>query len=383
MCLIQGVAMGGKINGTKYLQDFEYQKFREDSEGKPSISVCNPDKTDITSLVESNQTDGSQVTKITDSWGDNIGATIVDELMVSEKQRLCGGVFNGTTLDTNFYTSALNANGTATISNSVLDLATTVDSGSSVLIYTNSLGRYIGGNMNHLRGIVRVGTIGATNNTMRFGITSTSTLADSLYFQVVGNTLSVVAKTTGADDIKVDSGSFNGVSPTYTLTGNYVTVEILFTNKVISFYINSNLVHTLTETTTPICGTRHLRPFAQNINTGVGGVAHLYLQVFSLLTWGITKTQPKYYLQQGTTAGVLLKVGIGSLHLINISGVVNNAVVTLYDNTSAAGTVIYTTGAMTNQTVPLTVPFNDGVVFYNGLYMTITAANCNCQVIYE
>lgn len=43
----------------------------------------------------------------------------------------------------------------------------------------------------------------------------------------------------------------------------------------------------------------------------------------------------------------------------------------------------YTTGAMTNQTVPLTVPFNDGVIFTNGLFLTITVANCNCQVIYE
>lgn len=43
------------INGSRKLGDWEFQKFREDSAGKPSISVCNPDKTDVTSTVESKQ----------------------------------------------------------------------------------------------------------------------------------------------------------------------------------------------------------------------------------------------------------------------------------------------------------------------------------------
>ena len=69
--------------------------------------------------------------------------------------------------------------------------------------------------------------------------------------------------------------------------------------------------------------------------------------------------------------------------MINISGVVNNSVVTIYDGLSTAGSVIYATGAMSNQTVPITVPFNDGIIFQNGLYAAITGANCNCQFIYE
>lgn len=308
---------------------------------------------------------------------------MIDEIMTADKNRLCGGVFNSTTPDTNFYTTVVNANGTATIVNSIINLVTTTDSGSSALVYTNATGRYIGGNMNHLRSVFRVGDTGKTNNTRRIGCTSLADLADSLYFQLSGTTFSIVANTTGLDQIKIDSGSFNGDATTYTVDNNFHTVEILFTNKRIQFYIDKALIHTLTETTTPICGTRHLRPFVQNLNTGVGEVTGLYAQSLTMLTWGNTKTQPKSYFQQGTTAGVLLKVGIGSIHLINISGVANNATITLYDNTSATGTVIYTTGAMTNQTVPLTVPFNDGVIFTNGLFLTITAANCNCQVIYE
>jgi len=337
----------------------------------------------VSPATSANQTNGLQYSRILDSWGDEIGSTMIDEMMVSEKNRVAGGVFNGTTPDTNFYTTSLNANGTATISNSVLNLATTTDSGSSALVYTNSVARYIGGSMNHLRGIIRIGGTSYTNNTLRFGATSSSSLADSFYFQVQGSVLSICAKTTGLNDIKIDSGSFNGDSPTYTLTSNFATVEIIYTNKRIQFYIDKVLIHTLTQTTSVICGTRHLRPFAQNINTGVGSAANLYIQVLSILTWGNTKTQSKFYFQQGTTAGVLLKNGIGSLHSLNLSGVNNNATVTLYDNTSATGTIIYSTGAMGAQTIPINVSFNTGIPFINGLYLVISGANCNCQVMYE
>jgi hypothetical protein len=328
-------------------------------------------------------TNGTQISKIFDSWGDEIGSTMIDELMVSEKNRVAGGVFNGTNPDTNFYTTTTNANGTATISNSVIDLATTTDSGSSVLVYTKSVARYIGGSMNHMRGIFRVGDTGTANNTRMIGCTENDTLANSFYFQLSGSVFSIVAKTNGLADINIDNGSFNGDLATFPLTDTFHTWEILYTNRRIQFYVDKVLIHTLTQTTSVICGTRHLRPFMKNINTGVGSVTHLYCQVLSVLTWGNTKTQPKYYFQQNITAGVLLKQGIGSLHSLVISGVVNNAVVTLYDGTSTAGTVIWTSGAMTNQTIPFDVTFNTGIQFTTGLFLTVTVANCNCMVMYE
>jgi len=330
-----------------------------------------------------NQTNGEQKTKIMDSWGDEIGATMIDEMMVSEKNRVSGGVFNGTIPDTNFYTTVLNANGTATISNSVLDCAVTTDANSSSMVYTNTVGRYIGGNMNHLRGIFRVGDTGVVNNTRQIGCTALADLADSFYFQLSGTTFSVVANTTGLAQIKIDNGSFNGDQPSYTMTDTFHTWEILFTNKRIQFFIDKFLVHTFTQTTSVICGTRHLRPFIRNINTGVGSVAHLYTQVLSMLTWGETHTQSKSYYHEGQTAGILLKVGIGSVHSIVISGVTNTANVDIYDGLNATGTKIWSSGSMSNQTVPLTITFNTGEQFTTGLYLVKNGANCNTKLFYE
>lgn len=341
-----------------------------------SGDVVNPATSD-------NQTNGEQKTKLFDSWGDEIGSTMIDEMMVAEKRRIAGGVFNGTTPDTNFYTTSINANATATISNSVLDCATTVDSNSSVLVYTSSVGRYIGGNMNQLRGIFRVGDLGIENNIRQIGCTALADLVDSFYFQLSGTTFSIVANTTGLSQIKVDNGAFNGDALSYPLTNTFHTWEILFTNRRIQFYIDKVLIHTLTQTTQPICGTRHLRPFIRNANTGVGSVTHLYTQVLSLLSWGITQTQPKSYYQEGQTAGVLLKVGVGSLHSLVISGVVNNALVELYDGLNTSGTKIWSSGAMSNQTVPFSIPFNTGEQFVTGLYLVKSGANCNTKVFYE
>ena len=47
-----------EINGTKQLGDFEYQKFREDTLGLPSISIVNPDGSSIGSLSGSTAYEG-------------------------------------------------------------------------------------------------------------------------------------------------------------------------------------------------------------------------------------------------------------------------------------------------------------------------------------
>jgi hypothetical protein len=237
--------------------------------------------------------------------------------------------------------------------------------------------------MNHLRGIFRVGDTGMANNTRQIGCTALADLADSFYFQLSGTTFSIVANTTGLAQIKIDNGSFNGDQLTYPMTDTFHTWEILFTNKRIQFYIDKFLVHTLTETTFPICGTRHLRPFIKNTNTGVGSVTHLQTQVLSMLTWGFTHTQSKSHYHEGQTTGILLKYGIGSVHSIVISGVTNTANVDIYDGLTTAGTKIWSSGAMSNQTVPLTITFNTGEQFTNGLYIVKNGANCNTKLFYE
>lgn len=342
---------------------------------------------DNTDELETNQTNKTQYSRLIDSRADDIYATESNQLMVAENQRISGGVFNSTNAggvaDINFFTTTNVANGTSTITNSELTLAVTTDSGSSTLIYTNSRARCIGGTMNQYRERSRLGDLGQINNIRRWGLIETNAFLNAVYFQLSGTTFSIVAKTNGLSDIVINNGSFNGEIPTVILDTNYHLYTVNYVNGLFKLFIDDVLIHTLKETNTIICGTRNLRAFAQNINIGIGSACNLYVRFMTITMFGSRKTQPKYFNQQGLTSGALLKAGVGSLHSINISGITNNSVITLYDGLNTSGAVIYTTGAMTNQTVPISIPFNDGIIFDVGLYLTVTAAASNAQVIYE
>lgn len=325
--------------------------------------------------VIDNQTNKTQYSKMLDSFGEPIQATLANQLMVSTNVRLAGGVFNGSTPDTNFYATTNVANGTATIVNAELILTTTADSGSSSLVNTVAKARQIGGNMNEYRERIRLDVLNATNNTRRWGLFETSALLNAVYFEFKNGILYLVAKTSGLDDIVYQT--------TYAMDEIYHLYTINYINGGFRCYIDDVLIYEFKETNRIICGTRHLRAFSQNINTGIGSVCHLYGRFMTILMYGNKKTQPKSFLIEGLNAGVLLKVGIGSLHALNLSGVTNLANVTVYDGLNATGTKIYTTGAMGPQTAPLQVQFNDGINFENGLFVTITGAACNAQVIYE
>ena len=332
--------------------------------------------------IKNNQIGKTHYSRLLDSRGEEVYSTEANQLMVTESQRSVGGVFNGSYPDANFFTTVL-LDADATIVNSELNLSVTAITNSSSLIYTNTRARCIGGNMNQYRERLRLNTLSATNNTRRWGLTENNAFTNTVYFQFKNNTLSVVAKTNGLSDIVVNSGAFNGSVSSYVMDTNYHLYTINYVNGLFKLYIDDSLIHIFKETTAIICGTRHLRAFSQNFNTGIGAVCNLYCRFMTISMFGARKTQPKYYFQSGTTTGVLLKIGVGSLHSIVLSGVQNNATVTLYDGTSNAGSIIWSSGAMTNQTIPFVIPFNDGINFENGLYLVVSAANCNAQVIYE
>jgi len=364
-------------------------KIRDSSERLlTETNIVDSTDTIIDPATSDNQTNGEQTTKLNDEYGNDIEGTMLNQLKVAQNYRLSGGVFNGVTLDSNFYTSVLASNGTVTVSNTEAILTTTADSGSSSGIYANSLARYMGANMNYYRAVLKVGDIGIDNNTRRWGVCNILPIVDGYFFQLSGTTFSIVKRKAGNNTV-VNSGSFNGkgssTGGTYTIDTNYHTFEIYYTNKRVMFVIDGTPIHTSMATTTSLCGTQHLRPFFDNTNTGVGSVVTSSCMVMTISRYGTPNSQAKTYFQQGTTAGVLLKNGPGSLHLANISAVVNNSVITLYDGASTSGVVLWSSGTMGAQTQPFGLSFDGagGTLFNTGLFLTITGANSNVFVKYE
>jgi hypothetical protein len=171
----------------------------------------------------------------------------------------------------------------------------------------------------------------------------------------------------------------------YIMDTNYHTFEIYYTNRRVMFVIDDEPIHTITATTSSLTDTRHFRAFIDSKNTGVGTAVVSKSMVLTINRYGSPTSQPKTYFKQGVTAGVLLKSGVGSLHSIIISGVANNSVITIYDGLSTAGTILWTSGAMTNQTVPFDLSFNGSgpSQFENGLFLVVSGAASNVFVKYE
>ncbi len=96
-------------------------------------------------------------------------------------------------------------------------------------------------------------------------------------------------------------------------------------------------------------------------------------------------SQAKTYFQQWQTAWVLLKVWPWALHLLNISWVVNNSVITLYNWLDTWWTVIWASWTMWAQTQPFWIDLDGAwwTQFSDWLYLTITWAASNCFVKYE
>jgi len=70
------VTPAGNINGSRNLGDWEYGKFRPDSNDRPAVAVINGDGAVL--ATSDNQTNGSQKTQIVDGVGSNIDIATAD-----------------------------------------------------------------------------------------------------------------------------------------------------------------------------------------------------------------------------------------------------------------------------------------------------------------
>ena len=182
---------------------------------------------------------------------------------------------------------------------------------------------------------------------------------------------------------QIVNGNFNGDTLSYTPDTNVHAYEIMYFMAAAWFYIDDLLIHRFTPTDHILASEWTLPINATSINSG-SGTASGTLEVWasSILRIGEAATSPVSVHQAGLTAGIVLKGNAGILHSLAISGVANNSVITLYDNTAASGTVLYTTGAQAANATPFSVDLHE-VQFDIGLTISITTAASTVTVIYE
>lgn len=311
-----------------------------------------------------------------------------DDLKVCEPYRLVGTTF-GSAADANFWT--LTSNGTGSSATIATDIATLL-SGTGAAGYGQITSvrsaRFLSGHPIICRTNALVTNVAVANCTRRWGAFTVTgqTPVSGYYFELsAAGVLSVNA--TGADTPSVASGSFNGTVPEFVLDTNSHTYDIIYRNTKAYFIIDDVLVHTFGSTTSKLSAVPHLPVTATCINGSASAGGTIQIWSMAMIRLGRSTTAPTSKFQSGTTAGVVCKLGPGKVHNIVISAVANGSVVTLYDNTTATGTVLWASGTIVvgNNVNPGIININmpDGLTFFTGLSFAITTANCNLLVIYE
>jgi hypothetical protein len=319
---------------------------------------------------------------IHDKSGFHSSNTPHSEQITVPTYRLIGGTFDHPVLDPNYWTAAVGTGGSATVGSGNLTIATGAAlANNAVSVVSVKIARYVGGSSNNVHFLVRLpdGNT-AANNTRRGGVYNAT---DGVFFELANTVLKVVTRIGGVDT-PVLNGAFNGkYGTTITLTANMAHFDIRYTADEIWFYLNDEVLHHSTFPTAGWTAALSLPLLFENFNTG-GSTTNVQLVVrqASVSKEGWPSTQARGMFVQGLNAGTVGKYGAGNLHGISISGVSNNSVVTLYDNTAASGVVIWTTGAMGSNAVPFDIPMN-GLAFSIGITVAITGAAANALVKYE
>ena len=319
--------------------------------------------------------------------GRNIGKTAqvspMRALSIFDQVRLCGTPFHGTTKDPNFWSeTGTTANGAVTQSGGQAVLSTTVDSGSAAVYTSIRTGRYVSGSSNKFRAVVRFPDVGtaANNNVREFGA---FTATDGFLFQLNAATFNIVVRKSGVVDQVIAKALWTGTyAAAFTLNTNVHTYEIQWTNSSAWFFIDDNIVHTVSGATSPSTATLTFPVCARNINTLIGPAVSLNVRTMAILRMGHESTVPTY--KNITTSGggypltTVCKYGPGTLHRITIN-----------TPTAASQTCIIvdgvsgTTPAIGTIDMKATVAdFTFGCPFFTGLTI-VTAAACNVTVIYE
>jgi len=299
-----------------------------------------------------------------------------------------GARFEGTTLDPNYWSTTVANGGTITQANGFATLATNTTANGSAKLYSRTRGRYAPSQSHACRIVAYLSDVTVAGNTRVWGSVYGSTMPsilDGAYFRLNStNGLSVITTKTGSATV-VSSGSFNGAyGASLTLSSDQIYLfEIFFNSRFVWFTVNGKLLHTVSATTTTWADTQEFYLYSSNINTG-GASTNTTLNILShcMITLSEPDAAIHSYFQQGTTAGVVLKYGAGSIHGAIVSGVANNSQILLYDNTAASGTVIWDSGPMAANTAPFSLDFNNDQ-FNIGLTLVISGAASNFKVIYD
>jgi len=294
--------------------------------------------------------------------------------------KLAGDSFGGDILDPAMWTASLGASGTAVTTTGELVLSTGTTANNVTSVQSVTTARFSGLAPNKIRIVIQITDGGIANNTRRGGVFTTT---DGAFFELAGTAFRLVMRKNSVDTV-ISNGSFNGQwGPTFNMgTGSYF-YEIIWQPRQVVWLANQKIIHTFNASAAIWTDTLHLPIRIENFNNN-GSTTNVSLKVrlATAARFGISDMEKKATFQSGLTAETIIKHDVGNLHDITISSIANNSQIILYDNIAASGKILFDTGMMPANAIPISLNMG-GVHFNIGLTLAITTAASNCLVIWD
>lgn len=291
-------------------------------------------------------------------------------LVVAEKTRLIGGN-SEVPLDTRRWITSV-FSGTILSSSGLFTLNTNGNVNASASIETTKKARFLSGMTNIYLAGIRLGDTGVVNNIRRFGAYDSN---NGAFFELSGTTINCVSRFTGSD---TRFSILNG-SSSFTKDTNFHVYEIIYAAGSAHFYQDRRLIHSITTPNSSIFNSMHVKAKAENFNSnGSSANTSLFVRGQSICRFGKEDSRPLYY-HTSISESIVLKQGPGTLYRV-IVGVKGNggSTMTLYDNTSATGSII---GVIDLVNTLGEVNFN--LDFDNGLAITTSSTVGDVTVIWD
>jgi hypothetical protein len=303
------------------------------------------------------------------------------ELVALPLYKLCGDSFGGDVLDSDMWAASLGTGGTAVTTTGQLELSTGTTANNTTSVVSVTTARFSGLAPNKVRIPLSIPDGGTVNNVRRWGVYLGT---DGVFFELTGTTLNLVTRKNSVDTIRAVNGAFNGqFGLTFTLGTASHFYEIIWQPRQVVWLADNKIIHTLNAAAAPWSSTLHFPITLENYNTN-GSTTNVVLQVrlATAARFGIPEMEKKGTFVTGTTAATIIKHDIGNLHGITLGAIANNARVILYDNIAASGKILFDTGAMPANTVPIGLPLG-GIHFNLGLTIVISGASANVLVNWD
>ena len=324
--------------------------------------------------------------QFSDQYGWSADCTPNSELITTDKIRLVGSIFNGSTFDTNFWTKGTLVNGTVAQTGSEMIVTSGAAAADYAGFYSVRRANWITGTSNKFRCQMRLEAAADNDLVRRWGIgfasTITSTaITDGACFKLTGTTLSLCTyanSVNAAQDIAIEN--FNGTYTAPTFTNNN-TYEILYTLGKVYFLINNVIIHTQTYATTYwTYNTTSFHIFADAKTGGDGSTAKtMTFRMMNICRLGSIITNPQFF--HGTTAAdTILKYGGGKLHGLILNNSKSGTLISIYDNLSGTANTIAVVGDVSTTIAPCAVQFD--LPFQVGLRI-VTTGTWDYTIVYE